>query len=124
MSKTIARHTRVDAEHWRCIESLANERRTTPNQPLVELAAEAFDNGEWPRSSLEIQILRSCPFTAQATARDMIAAGCKEGFDEICRNISQIPPEVPGKATESATHPAGSSETVHVVVTGNARGEA
>ena len=124
MSKTIARHTRVDAEHWRCIESLANERRTTPNQPLVELAAEAFDNGEWPRSSLEIQILRSCPFTAQATARDMIAAGRKEGFDEICRNISQILPEMPGKATKSTTPLAGSSEIANVGTGGNSRGEA
>ena len=124
MSKMIARHIRIDAEHWRRIESLANEHRTTPNQLLVELAVEALDNGEWPRIPLEIQMLRSCLFTAQATARDMIAAGRKEELDEICRDISQIAPEVPGKAIKSATHPAGSSETVHVDVTGNARGEA
>ena len=99
MSKMIARHIRTDAEHWRRIESLANEHRTTPNQLLVELAVEALDNGEWPRIPLEIQMLRSCLFTAQATARDMIAAGRKEELDEICRDISQIAPEVPGKAT-------------------------
>ena len=124
MSKTIARHVRIDAEHWRRIESLANERRTTPNQLLVELAVEALDNGEWPRNPLEIQMLRSCLFTAQATARDMIAAGREEELDEICRDISQIAPEVPSKATKSATHPVGSSETVNVDTTGNARGEA
>ena len=123
MSRMIARHIRIDAEHWRRTESLANERRTTPNQLLVELAVEALYNGEWPRNPLEIQMLRSCPFTAQVTARDMIAAGRKEELDEICRDISQIAPEVPGKTTKSATHPAGSSETMNVDMTGNARGE-
>ncbi len=123
MSKMIARHIRIDAEHWWRIELLANERRTTPNQLLVELAVETLDNGEWPRNPLETQMLRSCLFTAQATARDMIAAGRKEELDEICRDISQIAPEVSTKATKSATHLAGSSETVNVGTTGNARGE-
>ena len=122
MSKMIARHIRIDAEHWRRIELLANERRTTPNQLLVELAVETLDNGEWPRNPLEVQMLRSC-LTAQATARDMIAAGRKEELDEICRDISQIAPEVSTKATKSAMHLAGSSETVNVGTTGNARGE-
>ena len=54
----------------------------------------------------------------------MIAAGRKEELDEICRDISQIAPEVPGKATKSATHPASSSETANVNMTGNERGEA
>ena len=110
MSRMIAGHIRIDAEHRRPTESLANERRTTPNQLLVELAVEALGSGEWPRNPLEIQMLRSCPFTVQATACDMTAAGRKEELDvdEICRDISQIAPEVPGKATKSATHPAGS----------------
>lgn len=48
MSRMSARHIRIGAEHWQRTESLANERRTTPNQLLVELAVEAlyaFDVG-------------------------------------------------------------------------------
>ena len=98
MSRMIARHIRIDAEHRRPTESLANERRTTPNQLLVELSVEALDNGEWPRNPLEIQMLRSCPFTAQeATACDMIAAGRKEELDEICRDISRIARKCPAR---------------------------
>ena len=93
MSKTIARHIRIDTEDWRRIESLANERGTTPNQLLVELAVEALDHREWPRNALEIQMLRACLFTAQATARDMIAAGRSEDVEEIRREISKIAPD-------------------------------
>ncbi len=34
-------------------------------------------------------------FTAQATARDMIAAGRGDEIAEIARNISKIAPELP-----------------------------
>ena len=57
MSKTIARHIRIDADHWRRIEALANEHRTTPNQLLVELAVEALEHREWPQNPTEIQWL-------------------------------------------------------------------
>ena len=82
MSKTIARHIRIDAEHWRRIGSLANERRTTPNQLLVELAVEALEHREWPQNPIEIQMHRSCLFTAQATARDMISTGRRDEVDD------------------------------------------
>ena len=54
MSKTLARHIRIDGLHWRRIESLANERGTTPNQLLVELAVDALDRREWPQNPLQI----------------------------------------------------------------------
>ncbi len=64
MPKTIARHVRINEEHCRRIESLAIEHGTTPNQLLVELAVEALDHREWPRTEHEIRLLRSSMFTA------------------------------------------------------------
>ena len=90
MSKTIARHIRIDADHWRRIEALANEHRTTPNQLLVELAVEALEHREWPQNPLEIQMHRSCLFTAQATARDMISTGRRDEVEAVRREISKI----------------------------------
>ena len=104
MSKTIARHIRIDAEHWRRIEALANEHRTTPNQLLVELAVEALNHREWPQNLLEIPMLRSCLFTAQATARNMIGTGRGEEAEEIRREISKVVPELPGRSTASAAY--------------------
>ena len=43
MPKTIDRHIRIGEGQWNRIESIANERRITPNQLLVELAMEALD---------------------------------------------------------------------------------
>ncbi len=97
MPKTIDRHIRIDEAQWNRIESIANERRITPNQLLVELATEALDRREWPRTELEIRMLRSCMFTAQAMARDMIAEGRAEEVEEIRRNISAVVPELPGE---------------------------
>ena len=104
MSRTIARHIRIGAEHRRRIGSLANEHRTTPNQLVVELAIEALNHREWPQSPLEIQMLRPCPFTAQATARGMIAAGRSEEAGEIRREISKIVPELRDRSTASAVY--------------------
>lgn len=101
MSKTIARHVRVNEGHWRRIESLAIERGTTPNQLLVELAVKALDHREWPRSALEIQMLRSCLFTAQAIARDMIAAGRGEEVEDIRREISKIVHDHPEESADT-----------------------
>ena len=82
MSRMIARHIRIGAEHWRRTESLANERRTTPNQLLVDLAVEALEHREWPQNPVETQMHRSCLFTAQATARDMISTGRRDEVDD------------------------------------------
>ena len=102
MSKTIARHIRVDADHWRRIEALSNEHRTTPNQLLVELAVEALEHREWPQNPLEIQMLRSFLFTAKATARDMISTGRSEEAEEIRCEISKVVPGLPSRSTASA----------------------
>ena len=102
MAKTLQKNIRVPSEQWDRIETAATERGVTANQLLVELAVEALDRREWPRSELEIHLLRSCMFTAQAIARDMIAAGRADEVDTIRRNISQIAPELPDEMAKTA----------------------
>ena len=71
------------------------ERGIAANQLLVELALEALDRREWPRTGLEILMLRSCVFSAQVVARDMIAAGREHEVKEIEKSISTIAPKLP-----------------------------
>lgn len=92
MSKTLSKHIRIEAEHWKCLEDAARERNVSPNQLLVELAMDALDRSQWPRTDLEILLVRSCLFTAQATARDMIAAGRQNEIDEIGKLIDTVAP--------------------------------
>ena len=94
MSKTIGRHIRIGEDHWRRIDALAEVRNMSPNQLLVELAVEALDRREWPRTELEVQLLRSALFAAQALARDMIAAGRDDEVEQIRRSISEIVPDL------------------------------
>ena len=65
-----------------------------PNHLLIQLAMEALDRREWPRSELEIRLLRSTLFTAEAAARNMIADGREKEVEEIRRDISRIAPEL------------------------------
>ena len=75
MPRTIDRHIRVTPEQWRRIENAAQSSNLTANRLVIELAIEALDHREWPRTDHETRLLRSSMFTAQAIARDMIAAG-------------------------------------------------
>ena len=102
MTKTIDKHIRIEPEQWNRIEAAALERKETANQLVVELAMEALDRREWPRTELEIQMLRSCMFAAQAIARDMAAAGREDEIEEISREISQVAPELPDEKPEPA----------------------
>ena len=92
MTRTLQKNIRVLPEQWDRIEGAARERDTTANQLLVELAMEALDRREWPQTDLEILLLRSCLFTAQAVARDMIAAGREDEIKEIQQAISTVAP--------------------------------
>ncbi|MDD9981884.1 MAG: hypothetical protein OXU81_11100 [Gammaproteobacteria bacterium] len=94
MAKTLGRHIRIGEDHWRRIEALATSRNMSPNRLLVELAVEALDRREWPRTEREIQLLRSALFAAQALARDMIAAGRDDEVEQIRRSISEIVPDL------------------------------
>ena len=95
MSKTLSKHIRIEAEHWKHLEDAARERNVSPNQLLVELATGALDRSQWPSTDLEIIMVRSCVFTAQATARDMIAAGRQNEIDEIGKLIDTVAPPLP-----------------------------
>ena len=95
MVQTVQKNIRVTPEQWARIENAANERGVSANQLLVELAIEALDRREWPRTEAEIYLLRSAMFTAQAIARDMEAAGRGGEIEEIARNISRVAPELP-----------------------------
>ncbi|MDE0002805.1 MAG: hypothetical protein OXQ29_08930 [Rhodospirillaceae bacterium] len=95
MAKTMTKSVRVTDEQWKRIENAVGNSKQSPNHLLVELAMEALDRCEWPRTELEIRLLRSTLFTAQATARNMIAEGRKDEVDEIRREISRITPKLP-----------------------------
>ena len=100
MPKTLSKTIRVTEAQWDRVQSAARKRNESPNHLLVEVAMQALDRREWPRTELEIQLLRSTLFTAQATARNMIANGRREEVDEIRREISRIAPELPPGRTE------------------------
>ena len=95
MANTLSKTVRVTQEQWNRVENAARKRNQSPNHLLVQLAMEALDRREWPRTELEIQMLRSTLFTAQATARNMITTGREKEIEEIRREISKIAPELP-----------------------------
>ena len=95
MTRTLQKNIRVLPEQWERLENAAQDRDLTANQLLVELAMEALERREWPRSRLEVLLLRSCVFTAQAVARDMIANGREQEMQEIQQAISSVAPELP-----------------------------
>lgn len=89
------RRIRVLPEQWERIENAARGTNRTANELVIDLAMEALDRREWPRTEAEIHLLRSAMFTAQATIRDMEKAGRGDEIEEISRTISQIAPEWP-----------------------------
>ena len=108
MVQTVQKNIRVTPEQWDRIEKAAAERRVSANQLLVELALEALDRHQWPRTEAEIYLLCSAMFAAQAIARDMEVAGRGEEIEEIARNIPVIAPELPeepGGKQERADRP-------------------
>ena len=95
MAKTMSKTVRVTDEQWKRIESAVGNSKQSPNHVLVQLAMEALDRREWPRSELEIRLLRSTLFTAEVTARNMIAEGRHNEVEAIRREISRIAPQLP-----------------------------
>ncbi len=93
MPQTIQKNIRVTPEQWNRIEKTARERDISPNQLIVNLVMDALDRGEWPSTEAEIRVARASLFTAQAIARDLIAAGREGDIQEIREFISTIVPE-------------------------------
>ena len=105
MTKTFAKTIRVNAEQWDRIGTMAAERELSANQLLVELAIEALDRREWPRTEVEIHVARATMFVALALERDLISAGREDDAKEIYEIISSFLPE-----PVSRLHPYESSE--------------
>lgn len=97
MAGTVNKHIRIDEETWERLEAAAKDRETTANRLLAELATQWLENREWPRTDVQIQVARSSLFTAQAIARNMIAAGREKEVEEIRDSISTIVPDIDEK---------------------------
>ena len=111
MAKTLNKHIRVDEDHWQRIEDAANARGISANRLIIEAALQDIEGREWPRTELELRVARSCLFTAQVLARDMIAAGREEELERIRRDVSELAPELPQKTGELAPPGAQAPDT-------------
>ena len=94
--RALSRRIRVLPEQWERFENAARGTGRTANELVIDLALEALDRREWPRTEAEIHLLRSVMFTAQAIVRDMEKAGRHEEIEAISRTISEIAPELAG----------------------------
>ena len=99
--RTQVRRIRVLPEQWARIENAARGSTRTANELVIDLALEALERQEWPRTEAEIHLLRSVMFTAQATIRDMERAGRHDEIEAISRTISQVSPELPQRRTKN-----------------------
>lgn len=93
IEKTVKKTLRVRPEEWELIEHAAKETRLTANQLVIELALEALERRRMFSPEAEIRVARSSLFTAQAIARDLIAAGKEKDVQKIRDFISTIVPE-------------------------------
>ena len=94
MAKTLNKHIRIDEHLWERLEAAARDRETTANRLLADLATQWLEKREWPSSDVQIQVARSSLFTAQAIARDLVAAGREGEIEEIRSYISSIIPDI------------------------------
>ena len=108
---TLDKHIRVLPQQWERIERAAQGTNLTANQLVITLAIEALDRREWPRTEAEVRVARASLFTAQAIARDLIAAGREPEVQEIRDFISTIVPD-PDAATSAKETTASGTGTV------------
>ena len=104
--KTLSKHIRVSPEQWERIERASQGTALTANQLVVELAIEALDRREWPRSEAEIKVARASLFSAQALARGLIADGREQEVQEIREFISTIVPDIQPERLAVETSPS------------------
>ena len=100
IEKTVKKTLRVQPGQWELIEEAARETRLTANQLVMELALEALERRRLFSPEAEIRVARSSLFTAQAIARDLIAAGKEKDVQSIREFISTIVPE-PGSDADN-----------------------
>lgn len=93
MAQTQQRNIRFTVEQWERIEIAARQRDVSPNQLVADLALEALDRSDWPRTEAEIRVARASLFAAQALARRLVADGREQEVQEIREFISGIVPD-------------------------------
>ena len=71
------------------------DRDTTANRLIAELATRWRDRRSWLPTDFQVQVASFSLFTAQAIARDLIAAGRNGEIEEIRRYTSRIVPQPP-----------------------------
>ena len=110
MVQTLQKNIRVTPEQWKPprVEKEAHKRGVSANKLVVELVMEALEHREWPRTEVEIHLLRSAMFAAQAIIRDMERSGREEEIEQISRNISEVAPELPNKSVKDPQERADS----------------
>ena len=113
MAQTQQRNIRFTAEQWERIENAAREREVSPNQLVVDLALEALDRREWPRTEAEIRVARASLFAAQVLARGLIAEGREEEVQEIREFISGVVPDPDTHPAAPAHHDEQLEDTQH-----------
>ena len=115
MARTLQKNVRVTPEQWDRIENAAEERDVSANRLVVELAIEALDRREWPRTEAEIQVARASLFAAQVLARDLILSGREQEVAEIRDIISTIVPDgYTGKPVRGRSDDqTGAAELIH-----------
>lgn len=68
---------------------------------MILAILDTINRREWLRNEAEIHLLRAAMFAAQAIIRDMERDGREDEIDEISRAISEVAPELPGKAANN-----------------------
>ena len=104
--RTLNKHIRVLPDQWERIEKAAQGTALTANQMVIELAIEALDRRDWPRTEAETRVARASLFAAQVLARGLIADGREHEVQEIRDFISTIVPEAEDDhgPSNSSTH--------------------
>ena len=110
MAETITRTIRVTPEQWEQIEKIAKDREISANRLVVELAMEALDRREWPRTELDIQVAKAALFAAQVLRRDLIADGRTDEPDGILQFVSSLVPESAVASAPSPDSPPSRSD--------------
>ena len=103
--RSLKKHIRVSPEQWQRMERAAEGTAFTANLLVVELAMEALDRRESPRTEEEARIARASLFSAQVLARDLIAKGRELEVQEIRDFISTIVPDPDANPTAGTHRP-------------------
>ena len=99
--RALQRRIRVLPEQWERIENAARGTSRTANELVIDLALEALDRQEWPRTEAEIKVARASLFAAQVLARELVATGKEHEIEEIREFISTMVPDYEEAETET-----------------------